>query len=223
MNPTPDGPDRDLALAQYRRRAKVYDWELAAFEPIRRHAIARLRLAPGATVLDVGCGTGLSFEPLRQLLGSRGHIIGIEQCPEMLAQARARVAHQRWRNVTLLNTPVEASQIQTLADAALFHFTHDILRNPDAIQKVLAGLKPGARVVAAGLQWANLWAWPTNWFVWMAALHSVTSLEGLDQPWGLLAEHLSALQVETTLMGGVYIASGTVAHAVRPGGLPGNP
>lgn len=208
MNPTHDGPNRDLALAQYRRRAKVYDWELAAFEPIRRHAIGQLKLVPGATVLDVGCGTGLSFESLRQGVGPRGHIIGIEQCPEMLVQARARVAQQRWRNVTLLNTPVEASKIKSQADAVLFHFTHDILRNPDAIRRVVGGLKPGAHVVAAGLQWANPWAWHTNWFVWMAALHSVTSLQGLDQPWSLLAEHLSALQVETTLMGGVYIASG---------------
>ena len=32
------GPDRDAALEQYRRRADVYDLELALFEPIRREA-----------------------------------------------------------------------------------------------------------------------------------------------------------------------------------------
>jgi ubiquinone/menaquinone biosynthesis C-methylase UbiE len=220
MNPTHNGPDRDMALAQYRRRAKVYDWELAAFEPIRRQAIARLCLVQGATVMDVGCGTGLSFEPLQQAIGSRGHIIGIEQCPEMLDQARARVAQQHWRNVTLLNTPVEASKIKTRADAVLFHFTHDVLRNPEAIHHVVRGLKPGAHVVAAGLQWANPWAWHTNWSVWLAAIHSVTSLEGLDQPWSLLVKHLSELQVSTTLMGGVYIASGIFVNAAQPSGVP---
>jgi demethylmenaquinone methyltransferase/2-methoxy-6-polyprenyl-1,4-benzoquinol methylase len=94
------------------------------------------------------------------------------------------------------------------------------LRNPEAIHHVVRGLKPGAHVVAAGLQWANPWAWHTNWFVWLAAIHSVTSLEGLDQPWSLLVKHLSELQVSTTLMGGVYIASGIFVNAAQPSGVP---
>ena len=57
------------ALAQYRRRASVYDAELAWFEPMRRAAIARLPLQRGDTVLDIGCGTGLSLPLLLQAVG----------------------------------------------------------------------------------------------------------------------------------------------------------
>ena len=78
MNLRSTTPDRQLALKQYRLRSKVYDIELAVFEPIRRKAIARLDLKKGATVLDVGCGTGLSFELLQQGIGPRGRIVGIE-------------------------------------------------------------------------------------------------------------------------------------------------
>ncbi len=215
MNDLTTGPDRQAALTQYRLRASVYDCELVAFEPIRCAAIARLHLEPGNTVMDVGCGTGLSFAPLQRAVGSRGHIIGIEQCPEMMDKARDRVAQQGWTNVTLLNTPAEVSPIQTQADAALFHFTHDILRNPDAISQVFQGLKPGAQVVAAGLQWSDPWAWATNWFVMMAAMYSVTSLEGLNQPWSRLSEYLDVLEVSTELMGGIYIASGVVAAPAK--------
>lgn len=210
MHSKPNCPDRQQALEQYRLRATVYDRELVAFEPIRHSAIARLNLKPGVTVLDVGCGTGLSFEPLQRAVGPDGHIIGIEQCPEMLDIARKRVSQQGWANVTLLNAPAEASNIQTQADAVIFHFTHDILRNPLAVGNIMRSLKPGAHAVAAGLQWANPWAWSTNWLVWMSAMYSVTSLEGLDQPWSHLAQYLDQLEVSTALMDSVYIASGVV-------------
>lgn len=202
------GPDRAAALAQYKRRASFYDLELALFEPVRRRAIARLQLHPGETVLDVGCGTGLSFEQLQHAIGSKGRIVGIEQSPEMLELARQRVARHAWRNVSLLCAPVESARPRVSADAALLHFTHDILRRPQAVANVLRHLKPQARVVASGLKWAPRWAWPVNLFVLPAALHSVSSLEGLDEPWSELARLIGALQVDSTLAGGVYIASG---------------
>lgn len=204
-------PDRQMALNQYRMRAAAYDSELLAFEPIRRSAIGRLKLLPNVTVLDVGCGTGLSFELLEHAVGQRGHIIGIEQCPEMLEIALSRVADRGWTNIRLCNTSAENYCIQNRADAATFHFTHDILRSPEAINKVIQCLKPGAQVVATGLQWSNPWSWGTNWFVLMAAMYSVTSLEGLSEPWSHLAKHLDNLEISTELMGSVYIASGVVA------------
>jgi demethylmenaquinone methyltransferase/2-methoxy-6-polyprenyl-1,4-benzoquinol methylase len=76
---------------------------------------------------------------------------------------------------------------------------------------VVQGLKPGAQIVATGLQWANPWAWTSNWFVLMAAMYSVTSFEGLDRPWSHLAKYLDKLEISTELMGSVYIASGVVA------------
>jgi len=205
------GPDRSAALAQYRRRAGIYDLELALFEPARLKAISRLALQRGDVVLDVGCGTGLSLALLRQGVGAKGRIIGIEQSPEMIEKARERVAQNDWRNVTLLCSPAETADISGLADAVLFHFTHDILRRPEAIANVIRHLKPGARVVASGLKWAGAWALPANLLVLPAALHSVTSLEGLHKPWSRLAERTGPLDVETTLLGTVYIASGRLA------------
>jgi SAM-dependent methyltransferase len=211
---TRQGPDRSAALEQYRRRAGVYDMELALFEPIRLQAIERLALRPGDVVLDVGCGTGLSLALLREAVGARGRVIGIEQSPEMIEQARERVAHHGWKNVTLCCAPADAAELPAAANAALFHFTHDILRQPAALAHVAQHLAPGARVVACGLKWAPLWATPANLFVWPAALYSVTTLEGLDEPWSHLANWTGPLAVESLMMGSVYIASGTRAASV---------
>src|SRR4051794_38591117 len=105
-------PDRAAALEQYRRRADVYDKELALFEPIRTDAVAALGLHPGDTVLDVGCGTGLSFELLHDRIGKGGHIVGIEQCPEMMAKAQARVDGTHWRHIDLVCAPADTAQWQ---------------------------------------------------------------------------------------------------------------
>jgi len=207
------GPDREAALEQYRRRASVYDGELALFESIRRLAVARLALRPGDVVLDIGCGTGLSLSMIRHGIGPRGRIVGIEQSPEMIEQARRRVKRQRWARVTLICAPVETADISVKADAALFHFTHDILRQPEAVFNVLRQLKPGARVVASGLKWAPPPMWPVNLFVFPAALRSVTSFDGMDRPWGLLEDQVGRMNVESRMLGGVYVASGFRAPA----------
>jgi len=202
-------PSRDVALAQYRARAPRYDRELLPFEPLRREAIERLQLTRGEVVLDVGCGTGLSFAPLLTWLGPQGRVVAIEQCPEMMALARERASQHGPGCVTLVQAPVQEAQGLVRADAALFHFTHDILRSPNALDQVLAHLKPGARVVATGLQWAAPWAWPVNLFVLGAAAYSVSSFDGLDQPWSELAVRLNDFAVHPTWMGGVFMATGT--------------
>lgn len=210
--PTGSGrrPDPSLALTQYRRRAEHYDFELMPFEPVRRDAIASLDLDAGATVLDVGCGTGLSFEALKQRVGSTGRIVGIDPCPEMLAVARQRIGDHGWSGIELVQATAQQAPLQGRADAALFHFTHDVLQDAAALDHLLGHLKPGATVVAAGLQWAPAWFVPVNLFVLGAALYSVTCLAGLEQPWRLLAARLRDVQVRTPGLAGVYIASGRI-------------
>lgn len=214
--PPPPKSAHRTALQQYRARANQYDVELQAFEPLRLDAIERLRLQPGEVVLDVGCGTGLSFEPLLKGLGDHGRVIGIEQCPEMMAKAQERIAAEGWKKqVTLVQASAEDARWRGQADAAVFHFTHDVMRCPAAIDNVLAHLKPGARVVATGLQWAAPWAGPVNCFVMGAALYSVSSLDGLNQPWSELAKRLNDFQRHDVWMGSVYMATG-----IWPGTAP---
>ena len=55
---------------------------------------------PAATVVDVGCGTGLNFMGLRELVGPTGRVVGIDASPSMLAVAQRRVKRADWSNVT---------------------------------------------------------------------------------------------------------------------------
>jgi demethylmenaquinone methyltransferase/2-methoxy-6-polyprenyl-1,4-benzoquinol methylase len=203
-------PDASVSADKYRRRAAHYDLELAPFEPMRARAIEVLDPHLGDTVLDIGCGTGLSFDPLLRRIGPSGRIVGVEPSPDMLARARDRVVQHGWSGVALLEATADAAPLQGRADAALFHFTHDVLREPAALDHVFEHLKPGAPVAACGLQWAPPWMLPTNLFVLGAALYSVSSLEGLEQPWTMLAQRLQSFEVRSYPWFGLYLASGRV-------------
>jgi demethylmenaquinone methyltransferase/2-methoxy-6-polyprenyl-1,4-benzoquinol methylase len=204
-------PDRRLALRSYRGVADDYDLLTIFGEPYRRRAVDALRLRPGAAVLDVGCGTGLNFPLLRDAVGARGRLVGIEQSPDMIARAGERLGPAV--DVTLIEAPAEEADVPLRADAALFCGTHDILRSERALRNVLRQLRPGARVVAGGAKWAPWWqpgSAVLNLWTWQVNLPYVTTFEGFERPWSLLERLLPGLVVEEVLLGGGYIAAGTV-------------
>ncbi|MFC7396470.1 methyltransferase domain-containing protein [Chelatococcus sp. GCM10030263] len=90
----------DLALHSFTALDKVQDTEtyiaaLTQFDAIAQmqelKAIERAQVAPGATVLDVGCGFGL--ETLR--FAAAGHpVTGLDKSADFIAEARRRAAAQ---------------------------------------------------------------------------------------------------------------------------------
>ena len=145
--------DVERSRRLYRRNAPVYDLVARAFEAIRTAAIASLEARPGETVLDLGCGTGLSFGPLEACVGEEGRIIGIDQSPEMLARAERRVSHSGWRNVRLIAAnAVEAQLPPASVDAVLCCLAHDLATSRRAMQAATSALRDGGRFVIAGIK-----------------------------------------------------------------------
>jgi len=169
----------------------------------RQQCIGKLALKPRKTVIDAGCGTGLSFAALENGVGPGGRIIGIDQSLEQLAQARALAARNGWQNIALLNSPVEDAQIPVTADAALFFLTHDIVRTPHAVQNIVRSLRDGARIVVMGRKWAPWWRLLTNWRTWQGARRFVTTFEGFRKPWSHFEGLVSSLEVESMLQPGL--------------------
>ena len=71
------------------------------YAPFRPVAVEALRLADGASVLDLPCGTGQSFDSLVPAVGPTGSVLGVDASSGMLRRARCRVDRAGWDNVTL--------------------------------------------------------------------------------------------------------------------------
>ncbi len=216
----PREPDRERARRIYRNFAPTYDryaaWHEAVLgrlgiRPLRERIIERLGLQPGDVVVDVGCGTGLSFPLLEAGIGPTGQLIGVDLTPEMLGRASERVVTNDWRNVTLIEAPAEEAHLPIQADAVLFCLGHDIMSSPEALTNILRQVKRGGRLAAGGTKWAPWWAFPVNVSVWLIAHSGITTWEGFGRPWRHLEALVPDLRVESVAGGGAYVAWGTVS------------
>ncbi len=208
MNPA---PENELSIRRYRQRAANYDESAQFTMPLRRRAIALLRLAPGQVVLDVGAGTGLSYELLRNEVGPQGRVLAFEQSPEMFAQAQARVASAGWDNVWHANVPAETVVLPQTADAVLFNYVHDISRTPAAVACIMRQVKPGARVAIAGMKFFPWWTGPLNLLAWLKNRPYNARAADLWRPWDIVESHCQAFEWQSTQFGMGYIGHGTAA------------
>jgi SAM-dependent methyltransferase len=211
-------PNPRLALERYRELAADYDQRTATGEPYRRRTVECLALRTGDVVLDVGCGTGLNFAGLEEGIGAEGRLVGIDLSPDMLRGARRRVERHGWTNITLIEAAMEDAAVPGAADAALLCATHDILRSPPALERLLRHVRPGGQIVAGGPRFASRWRpdrVPMDLFTIQHNRDYITTFEGFDRPWSHLDRLIPDLEVRDVLFGAGYIATGT-----RPAHLP---
>ncbi len=199
-------PDPRRAVAQYRRHAAGYDASARRTMQLRRRAIDWLELAPGERVLDVACGTGLSLPLLAERVGATGRVVGVELSPEMLRQARDRVAQAGLTQVALIEAPMEEASLEGQFDAVLFNYTHDVLQSPRALANIFAHVRPGGRVVAAGVKHPPAWLFPLRLLRLWKARPYLTTFRGLGRPWAPLEPYVEAMVVRPLLFNTNYMA-----------------
>jgi demethylmenaquinone methyltransferase/2-methoxy-6-polyprenyl-1,4-benzoquinol methylase len=205
-------PDREAALAHYRGLAAGYDASCWAVAGMRRRAIELLGLREGETVFDVACGTGPMLPDLARRVGPAGQVVGIEQSPEMMAQARDRVLGEGMApNVTLIEASAEEARPGLRADALLFFYTHDVFQSPAALANLFGAARPGARVVAAGARFLPWW-WgaPLNAWTMLRTRRYLTTYRGLARPWRQLERYCPDFAlVGSNFLGTAYLGVGT--------------
>jgi len=75
------------------------DVPLAFWDQYGRRTIERLALASGASVLDVGCGSGASAIPAAVAVGSQGRVLGVDLAQRLLELARVKARQLQLHNI----------------------------------------------------------------------------------------------------------------------------
>jgi ubiquinone/menaquinone biosynthesis C-methylase UbiE len=108
MEPFTD-PAKRKAQAAYNAASDHFDDEpLTFWTRIGSRTIERLRLPIGATVLDVGCGTGASAIPAATVVGPTGSVVGVDLADRLLDRAREKANQQGLTNVEFRQADMEA-------------------------------------------------------------------------------------------------------------------
>ncbi|MTI84925.1 MAG: demethylmenaquinone methyltransferase [Firmicutes bacterium] len=120
----------------------------------RRFAVEKTGLTAGGSALDICCGTGMLTMELAKTGGSKGTIVGLDFCENMLAKAHENISKFPLRNCIEL---VQGNAIQlpfadNTFDCATIGFA---LRNVPDVEKTINEMrrvvKPGGKVVSLEL------------------------------------------------------------------------
>lgn len=138
-------------LARFDQVLRPLFWDAPG---LRRKVVEQLRLSPGDTVLEIGCGSGRNLRHLVAAVGPSGQVLGIDVSAGMLVRARQLAVRRAWSNVTLLWEDAAGCDMPAHLDAILFSFSYSVIPRPSAVlRRCWESLGAGGRlvIVDAGL------------------------------------------------------------------------
>jgi ubiquinone/menaquinone biosynthesis C-methylase UbiE len=217
-----DATLRNQIIDIYRRRADNYDFTANLYYLLgypewafRRQAVTALNLKRGATVVEIGCGTGLNFALYQKAIGPEGRIIGVDLTDAMLGQARKRVGDKGWKNVDLVHSDALLYKFPAGVDGIISTFAFSLIpETRPIIEEAARALAAGGRMVLLDFQVPDRWP---SWLVslGMAAIRpfAVTD-EWLERrPWegikSVMNQCFADVSVAEMYLGVTYLIAGT--------------
>lgn len=168
MNPISEKSYRQQLNNYYRFHSKIYDATRWSFLFGRSSIIDYLpELAPGAQILDIGCGTGTNLIRLLKRY-PEAHLTGIDLSPEMLEVATKKIGPTS--SITLQNKSYQHLDIQDNSiDVILLSYSLTMMQRDylTILNQLKSHLKPNGILAAVDFHTS-----PLRWFrSWMEFNH----------------------------------------------------
>lgn len=202
----------------YQKNAKFYDLAVKVFYPLiglristyRKKAVEYLNLKRGDCVVDLGCGTGLSFGLIMDKIGSEGKLTGVDISSAMLSIAKDKVSAAKWNNVELIHSDIEEYNIPAgtsgLISTGVFGY---LKKREQVLIKMNQSLVDHGRVVI--IDGKSPQKWPSSMFrifVKLSSLYGLTESYFDNNTPDLVSRIFSNVTLEERYGGLLYIACG---------------
>lgn len=143
------------ALSPWRYDVSLDRWIGGQARGFREFTADLVALAPGESVLDLGCGTGELAMTLSRRVGPNGYVAGIDNSKVLVAGARRRARRAGlaidYRVASIAQLPLaDATMDVVVSSLVMHHLAPDVLAR--AVGEIRRVLKPGGRVFMIDFQ-----------------------------------------------------------------------
>lgn len=157
----------NTAQAEFWASGSGYQWIVqetlmdALLSGVLTRVLHHADLQPGEHVLDIGCGTGASCLAAAILVGSAGHVTGVDIAAQLLDRAGIRAKEAGLHNTTFVLADAQTHPFAPASvDVIISRFGVMFFEDPvAAFANMAKALKPGGRLVFAAWAPAALVPW----------------------------------------------------------------
>ncbi|MFO7181738.1 MAG: methyltransferase domain-containing protein [Pseudomonadota bacterium] len=137
-----------MDFSEVERFARHFDSPERAAWQKPDEVVRLLDVTPGATVADIGAGTGYFLAPLSRAVGPNGRVLALDVEPNMVEYMRRRAQREAIANVDVRTVaPDDPGLAASSVDRVLIVNTwHHIGNRPHYAAKLAQALRPGGAV-----------------------------------------------------------------------------
>jgi ubiquinone/menaquinone biosynthesis C-methylase UbiE len=199
MQPETRSDAKRLAASTYNAAADFFDAPaLSYWDRIGRRTVERMSLIPGASVLDVCCGSGASAIPAANAVGPNGRLLGIDLAENLLRLARGKASrlgltHAEFRLKDFEELDPSAETFDAVICVFGIFFVPDM---PAGVRSLWRVLRPGGQLAIT--TWGPHVLEPASSTFWDAVRNERPDLARNFSPWDRISEPhtLSAMLLE---------------------------
>jgi SAM-dependent methyltransferase len=187
------------------REIRRLNHQAGIINPITRRILLSAGVGPGMRVLDVGCGAGDVTLLIAEMVGSAGHVVGVDRVPAALAAAERRSAEHSLQNVSFREGDPAKLSFEQPFDAVVGRYVLMFQADPAAMLRGVARhLRPGGTIVFHEPDWDGCRSRPPS--------------PTYDQSCGWIVETFRRTGIETQMgvkLDGAFRAAGLPAPSMH--------